>query len=866
MKATEKDKSKNKDRRLWLVAGVVPLIMIFGIFFLKHMAPFGNVSLAHEDARIQYLDFFAYLKDVLSGKNSISYSFSKGLGGTTIGVFTYYLTSPFNLLVLFFEKAQLVSFLDITIALKLALAAITCAVFLTKRFERTDRTLFQKISIVFLSISYALGQYSIAQCSNIMWLDGVYMLPLIMLGIYKLVRTKKTVFLSVTVGLSILFNWYSAGINCFFAIFWFVVECVLRYMEQNDQETKFRIKYLLETLIRFLWAMFLGVVLSAIFFLPTIGALGKSSRGTLEIDKLFDAAFIGNIFTVAEKMVPGAVSELGSVSLYCGSFALIGCIGSMLGYGVERKKRIFSFVLSVCVLALFYWNPCYVIFSLFKDVASYWYRYSHVGIMTMVFLASLFFLEEREETIAKSVEPIAIGIAAVVLFANYVHPSQILNRVYYGAISLVLIGWLIHWSTATHRNRDHMKQKRWLAVLCALFIVETVYSVKTQMNNYLGFISPDRENYVISEEERWEELHQLDDSQYRVSKTYTCGSYHQEMQANYNEAMLLNDWSIASYTSSPDDQTRAFLDRSGYPIMGENMNIINTSILPLDSLLGVKYISSTMPINGLKPVPEIEDSYFGAKMYENPYALPLAFTYVNDKRELSVEDPFLHQNSIYSALLGKEVMLYEKLTPVIEEKDGIVTYTVDIPDGSFALYGTLSPSGYYYGKVDVNHAYTLEYAQWLSPTVFYIPYQVNDKEFTITLSGDTPMQSNGKEVFYALNLDTLDDVVNTLRTRSVESSHISNGNVDVVVNGKKGESLLLSIPYDEGWDITLNGKAVTADLLDDCLYSIPLEEGNNKIHMEYHVKYKDLGIWVSAAGVVIVILELFYDKHRGRKK
>lgn len=201
MKATEKDKSKNKDRRLWLIAGVVTLIMIFGIFFLKHMAPFGNVSLAHEDARIQYLDFFAYLKDVLSGKNSISYSFSKGLGGTTIGVFTYYLTSPFNLLVLFFEKAQLVSFLDITIALKLAFAAITCAVFLTKRFERTDRTLFQKISIVFLSISYALGQYSIAQCSNIMWLDGVYMLPLIMLGIYKLVRTKKTVFLLYSIGI-----------------------------------------------------------------------------------------------------------------------------------------------------------------------------------------------------------------------------------------------------------------------------------------------------------------------------------------------------------------------------------------------------------------------------------------------------------------------------------------------------------------------------------------------------------------------------------------------------------------------------------------------------------------------------------------
>lgn len=57
-----------------------------------------------EDGNIQYLDFFSYFKDVLSGENSLIYTFSKTLGGSNIAVFSYYLASPFNLLIIFLKK------------------------------------------------------------------------------------------------------------------------------------------------------------------------------------------------------------------------------------------------------------------------------------------------------------------------------------------------------------------------------------------------------------------------------------------------------------------------------------------------------------------------------------------------------------------------------------------------------------------------------------------------------------------------------------------------------------------------------------------------------------------------------------------
>lgn len=52
-----------------------------------------------------------------------------------------------------------------------------------------------------------------------MWLDGVFFLPLMLLMVYEIVRGKNSGWkLSVVVGLAIISNWYSAGLNCLFSI------------------------------------------------------------------------------------------------------------------------------------------------------------------------------------------------------------------------------------------------------------------------------------------------------------------------------------------------------------------------------------------------------------------------------------------------------------------------------------------------------------------------------------------------------------------------------------------------------------------------------------------------------------------------
>ena len=89
------------------LSGMITFTILIILFAIKGLAPFGDRSLVVMDGDIQYLDFFSYYKDVLIGNNSIGYSFGKTLGGSNIAVFSYYLSSPFNLLLIFFGNALL---------------------------------------------------------------------------------------------------------------------------------------------------------------------------------------------------------------------------------------------------------------------------------------------------------------------------------------------------------------------------------------------------------------------------------------------------------------------------------------------------------------------------------------------------------------------------------------------------------------------------------------------------------------------------------------------------------------------------------------------------------------------------------------
>ena len=117
-----------------IICFIIVLIMLMALLLIKEYAPFGNNSFAWMDRNIQYMDFFTYLKDVLDGKNSIAYTLSNMLGGSSVGVLGYYLSSPLNLILIFFDKASIPTFFNILVLLKLSIAGFTFSYYLQNYF------------------------------------------------------------------------------------------------------------------------------------------------------------------------------------------------------------------------------------------------------------------------------------------------------------------------------------------------------------------------------------------------------------------------------------------------------------------------------------------------------------------------------------------------------------------------------------------------------------------------------------------------------------------------------------------------------------------------------------------------------------
>lgn len=842
-----------KAKRAFIIAPVLTVTMLLILFIKGDYAPFGNSSLATMDAQIQYLDFFSYLTDVFDGENSIAYTFSKTLGGNSIAVFSYYLSSPFNLLLLFFEKENIVIAFNIIVVLKLAMAAFTEAVFLYYRFEQQLKDRY----IVLLALSYALMQYDIAQSSNIMWLDGVYMLPLMLLGVYCVVQKNKAFLLIISCCLSILFNWYTAGINCIFTIIYFVLELSL-----FNCHTQHRIMIYGKTIIRYGISMLLGLCMSLVLFLPTIISLSTGGRGSIDWS-IFSNTFSGNVLNIVQNSIVGSLSSYGSVSLYCGSVVVLFCIDFFVSSKKTGRYKLKVGIALVFSILMIYWQPTNAVFSLFKSATSYWYRYSYVTIFFLIFVAALDACDIQNcGDFWINLPKIAIFYSLVLLTLEYLNPKWGLKHTYYTCFFLVVLSFLLAIQGRINKERN---VKKYAAVisLISVSVIELTFNAKILMSMYHVGDAAAYKEYSTGQQEIISEIKNKDDASYRVSQTTTYNYLENNRTANYNEALAYNYWSISGYTSDPDDSQREFLDKLGYRINGENMCITNTSIIAADSLLGVKYVLSPYEINGLVLQNDI-GTYNNKSVYLNPYSLPIAFTttFSGTTSIAYSNNPFIYQNDVYSALIGENIDLYEPLQYESETiSDGKITFTIKVPEGNYAIYGNIPWNSEMNAVVTINNEIKQDYSVWLSPSVFYIPSTENG---VVTVSIECTKLDIADIQFYGLSLDSLEPAAQTLTERKADSIDIDNGNASFTVNAESdNEYLFVAIPYNDGWTVIVNGEAVEPATFENCLMLIPLNEGKNNIEMTYQVPGLKIGALISAVTFCGVII---YWVHTNKKQ
>ena len=207
-------KNNELNKSLYIISFFVTTLVYIVICIISNVYPFGDRSNLIWDLDIQYVEFFSYLKKLLEGNASLGYSMSKSLGGSLLAVFGYYLSSPLNILVVFFSQENLQLFVFVITLLKIGLASSFFSIYLHNRFDKIS-----SLYCIVFSIFYALSQYMFCQMTNIMWLDGVYLLPIILLGVWKYIKENKLCLLYFSIACSVLFNWYTGYMYCLFIPF-----------------------------------------------------------------------------------------------------------------------------------------------------------------------------------------------------------------------------------------------------------------------------------------------------------------------------------------------------------------------------------------------------------------------------------------------------------------------------------------------------------------------------------------------------------------------------------------------------------------------------------------------------------------------
>lgn len=365
----------------------------------------------------------------------------------------------------------------------------------------------------------------------------------------------------------------------------------------------------------------------------------------------------------------------------------------------------------------------------------------------------------------------------------------------------------------------------------------------------------DRAAYVRQQIEQIDGLLGEESIDYRVNQYPTYLTAETGLTANYNEGMAFGYPTVATYSSDPVDSQRQLLNAFGYPINGENINVVNTPNLAADSLLGVRYYLLDAEIPGLVAERGVAQAN-GKSAYLNPYALPLAFpTNAVLPEELPAYDnnPFAFINGIYSALLGKDVELFVPVqASSFSEVQGsreLTTFTMARQGESVVLYGNIRLSDQWIPSVLHVNGKEFGYSQWLSPTVFYI----DGEHPMVTIDADAANAVVDAQ-FYALDLELLGAVVQELQSRGDVQVRLGANSAEINIDNVEGmPALFTSIPLDAGWAVTANGERVSPGSAYGCFMTIPLTSGANRIELSFTPHGFSLGCVVTAASVICII-------------
>lgn len=872
--SVKSDNTRKTRTYLSLVSFAGSAIAMMLIFALSGLL-FGKETIFRGDMFQQYIAFISSFVESLKDGGSFWYSFSNYLGSGNILTNSYYCISPFNVLFLLCGDNYQLAFL-LVIILKMALASFSFCYFVCS-FRKNTRPYY-----VIASMFYGISGFSVAMYFDVMWLDVIYILPILILLIMRFIDEGKYLLLVLVYSYMFITNFYMAYMAGIYSALFFVL-----YLSCNiDALNKDNFAKAVRKCMGFFGIVVLAAGICAFIMLSTLGFMSAHmAQDNFEFESLQSSILdFVNALYVGEYLSINNEAPL----LYCG----LPVMGLLFYFFYKKDDEVKNKVLwggqilfLVLAMSLL---PLYKFMHAFDFPNSYGYRFSFCLIFVLLTISCIAIDELKED----SLKFMRVFSGVAILFYSFMMAYQ---KISFGSCrlnsqsGLVINGVLIiAWAVLLFQYfkvGENFKKK--LAVIAiALGFAELVINGTIIVKN-LEHISVDANlfnEWYYAEKEAVGNIKANDDGFYRVySNNEVC----------MNSGKMFGYNSISTFSSADNYNLRMTLSKLGMSTC--NRMITSHCLLPVfDSLFGVKYSIDIPKYDEWKNVAIDKENYLKAGISENEYALSLGYMVSNLVYAFEFQDnSFVNLENLSSLMIGEKCEVFEDVAlsdSVVE----LTNYQMDINNDKY-LFSPVSSQADTSQVViavedDADDIYLEVYQE--EPVLYEALPVVSTREQgfinynQVSVGGAYKIGGSGFDYAVAVlqperGVDFTIDRINIAKYNSDEFgkvyAELSKNQYNIIENRghyiagtvvatEEKPVLFTTIPYDPEWRVYVDGKISPMNLtLDNAFISVMLTPGEHVVTFEYVEKYSAEGMVISFVSILIYMMLIIVSILRSKK-
>lgn len=870
----------------------IALVSFFftGIAIFYGFTPFAKNTMLTVDLGQQYIDFFSLYKDtIINSPEKLLYSFEKAIGGEMIGLWAYYLLSPFNLIFLFFNESNFEVAVTLITYLKLMTMSLAFMYFSRKKYQ------LKTLSALIFSISYTFMSYVMVYQLNIMWLDGLVLLPLIALGLDKIINKKSPYLYVITLATLLIANYYIGFMVCIFLAIYAVFIIV-------ENQTKFNIKHSIREYFRFIAYSISSALLAGIVLVPTFYSLTQNKGSYMNFE--WNLKTLHNLQDIASKFFIGSFNfdemSSGAPNLYAGMLVLLfACL-----FFFNKKIKPSEKVVSIGILTIFVCSFSFEVLNKIWHGGQFpiWYhfRFSFTATFFLIVMAMKAFTHQPK---VYSLKVLLGAIISFALFSSYflwINEYGFLDelKIVLSLAFFLLIVIVIQLNQFTPSTRN--------TILLAIVTAE-LFSNAIIVLSDINYVQQSKfEDYTQTLNEGLVDVRQNDEEFYRINKTF---------MRTKNEAMYTHYNGMDHFGSTIEAHVPELYGYLGLPD-GNGFAVYTNGTLFLDDFFSIKYFLN--PSNNSIENTD-EDGYM---LYPEATDLDMAFhSTINQNNRIEIieneryfglgievsnelvepESQFIaHQPIANQELLLRLIDYKGNKAPYFTRHDFTdVTYehieVTDRGDGDYYTYvdtsqsdeqvakmiwefDTNSTNPYYFSipsqyssknvKLKLNNTHYRFYSPFRRRQLYNASYdliQANQQMEVELIDGD--LKANLIEL-YEFNLDRYETLMDSKVKNLFEVTSFSQNLIQGHINIEQDEAhILFTIPFDSQWKIKVDGEEIEPiSVLNDTLLAIPITKGYHDIELSYFPRSIIFGIIASILGIGLLLVINVFDRRAMSKQ